>query len=85
MNNPDYRKLTEEELQSIKVGDTVTRLLAGELEQLLKVTNITEEKIICGDWEFHLKTGGEIDLYLGWDSVRLTGSVLGTKKESDGK
>lgn len=61
---------------SIKVGDTVTRILAGEIRMPLKVTAITETRIICGPWEFDKNTGGEIDEDLGWDGIIHTGSVL---------
>ena len=41
----------------------------------LKVTDITETRIICGPWEFSRETGGEIDEELGWDGIN-TGSLL---------
>lgn len=43
------------------VGDIVTRVMAGTVRMNLKVTEITEDKIICGSWEFDKMTGLEID------------------------
>lgn len=63
-------------LNEIKVGDTVTRLLCGCIPMQLKVSKITEDKIICGFWEFSKKTGCEIDDYLEWDGETRTGSWL---------
>lgn len=48
----------------IKAGDTVTRMLAGTIPMELKVTAITEDRIVCGDWEFDRVTGHEIDDYI---------------------
>jgi len=45
----------------VKTGDTVTRMLAGVIPMELMVTDITEERIICGAWEFDRITGHEID------------------------
>ncbi len=45
----------------IKVGDTVTRMLAGKIPMELKVTDVTDIAIICGWWTFDRKTGVEID------------------------
>lgn len=64
---------------SVKVGDNVIRIIAGSIEMPLKVTDITETKIICGAWEFSRETGGEIDEYLEWDGIN-TGSVLKAEK-----
>ena len=44
-----------------QVGDVVVRLLAGTIRMPLKVTEITETEIICGDWIFDKMTGFEID------------------------
>lgn len=54
MNSPDWTK--------IKTGDVVTRMLAGVIPMKLKVTEVTDDKIICSLWEFDRKTGIEIDL-----------------------
>lgn len=42
-------------------GDEVTRMLAGTIPMQLKVTEVTETKLICGAWEFNKETGHEID------------------------
>lgn len=48
--------------RDIKTGDTVTRLLAGVIPMELRVTAVTEDRIICGGgWEFSRDTGVEID------------------------
>jgi hypothetical protein len=60
---------------TVEVGSTVVRILGGTVKMPLKVTEVTEERIICGDWEFCRITGGEIDEFLGWDG-RNTGSFL---------
>jgi hypothetical protein len=74
-----YQEVDMEWIHKIKVGDTVHRYLSSvEIPMDLKVTEITDEKIICGAWEFSKETGGEIDDYLGWGPY-LTGSIL--KKE----
>ena len=59
----------------IQIGDKVTRLLGGCLPMVLTVTEVTDDRIICGDWEFSKHTGGEIDELLGWDGLN-TGSLL---------
>jgi hypothetical protein len=66
----------EREKQKLKVGDVVTRLLAGIIPMQLKVTEITENEIVCGAWKFHPATGGEIDEDLDWDGVVRTGSRI---------
>jgi len=64
-------------LQDIKVGDVVARYLAGELRLNLEVTEVTHDKIICGDWEFDRKTGAEIDDLLDWGPPpKRTGSYI---------
>lgn len=63
-----------------KVGDEVIRNLGGTVKMPLKVTAVTEDRIICGPWEFDKTTGAEIDEELGWprfeDGVLKTGSIL---------
>ena len=59
----------------VEVGEIVTRLLAGTIPMKLKVTEVTDTRIVCGAWEFDRVTGGEIDEDLGWDAYN-TGSVL---------
>lgn len=62
----------------VKVGDTVTRLLAGKIPMRLRVTEVTDVKIIAGiGWEFDRKTGAEIDDDLNWGPPpKVTGSFL---------
>lgn len=65
--------------RDLKVGDTVTRMLAGEIPIELKVTEVLQDKIICGAWEFCRSTGMEIDDDLGWGpTYGITGSYLRT-------
>ena len=64
-------------LQDIKVGDVGTRYLAGELRLNLEVTEVTHDRIICGDWEFDRRTGAEIDDLLDWGPPpKRTGSYI---------
>lgn len=51
--------------EDIKAGDTVTRMLAGEIPMQLNVQSITDDLIDCG-WTFDRKTGIEVDDDLGW-------------------
>lgn len=46
----------------VKVGDTVIRLLAGAARMPLKVTEIRENLIVCGDWEFDRDTGVGVEM-----------------------
>jgi hypothetical protein len=63
--------------EPIKVGDTVTRMLAGTIPCQLTVTEITDDRIICGGWEFDKRTGAEIDDDLGWGPPpKITGSFI---------
>lgn len=62
----------------IKVGDTVTRFLGGA-EMTLNVTEVTDDRIKCGGWEFDKATGAEIDEDLGWGpppKYAYTGSFI---------
>lgn len=60
-----------------KVGDTVLRMLAGSIPCELRVSEVTDERIICGGWEFDRMTGAEIDDDLGWGPPpKMTGSFL---------
>ncbi|MEO5366970.1 MAG: hypothetical protein H7831_11620 [Magnetococcus sp. WYHC-3] len=63
------------EFSSVKVGDTVTRLLGGTMPMDLKVTEVTDDLIICGPYQFSKRTGGEIDEDLDWTETH-TGSFL---------
>ena len=47
--------------EHVQVGDTVTRMLAGTVPMELDVSQVTEDRIICGPWEFDRITGIEID------------------------
>ena len=44
----------------MKVGDIVTRDMCGFIQELV-ITGVTDDRIICGDWEFDKETGVEID------------------------
>ena len=60
-----------------KVGNKVTRMLAGTIPMILVVTEVTDDKIVCGWWEFDKVTGAEIDEDLDWGPPpKLTGSFL---------
>jgi hypothetical protein len=63
------------DLQSVKIGDKVIRMLAGTLPMELIVTDITKDKIRCGDWEFSRRNGAELDADLGWEE-KYSGSFL---------
>jgi hypothetical protein len=61
----------------LKVGDQVTRLLAGKIPMKLEVIEIKPDRIIAGLWEFDPVTGAEIDDDLGWGPPpKVTGSFL---------
>ena len=45
----------------IKIGDKVTRMLAGRIPMELPVTDVTDSRIVCGWWEFDRDSGIEID------------------------
>ena len=63
-------------LFDVTVGDTVFRFLGTIGTPLpLRVSAVTEERIICGDWQFDKRTGAEIDEFLGWGPA-LTGSYI---------
>jgi len=43
----------------------------------LTVTEVTHDRIICGDWEFDRTTGAEIDDVLDWGPPpKSTGSYI---------
>jgi len=67
------------ELKDIKVGDHVTRNLAGALMELI-VSDVTDDLIVCGPWEFSRRNGVEIDKECGWDELS-SGSFVQPKKE----
>ncbi len=61
-------------LQALKSGDIVHRNLGGSLMRL-KVSEVTPDLVICGDWTFCRHTGAEIDEELGWGPMG-TGSWI---------
>jgi len=62
------------EFETIKVGDTVIRMLAGQIPMKLRVSEV-DDLIHCGDWTFSRKNGAEIDDVIGWNET-YTGSFL---------
>jgi hypothetical protein len=62
-------------LHDLRVGDRVTRVLAGTVRMPLVVTALDAHTVSCGDWTFDRTTGGEIDALLGW-TAHATGSVI---------
>jgi len=67
--------------ENLKVGDVVTRMLAGTIPVRLSVSAITDRTITCGAWEFDRATGAEIDEELGWGPPPLmTGSYIDPSK-----
>jgi hypothetical protein len=61
----------------MKVGDQVTRMLAGHVPMKLKITELTDDHVVCGAWKFCRKTGAEIDEEMGWGPPPdRTGSYL---------
>lgn len=61
----------------LKVGDTVTRMLAGIVPMPLTVSEIADGIVQCGHWQFDIVTGAEIDPDLGWGPPpMMTGSFL---------
>jgi len=72
----------------LKVGDTVTRMLAGTIPMELRVTEITETEILCGPrgvgYMFDKATGAEIDEELGWGPPpKMTGSFIARSGDGD--
>lgn len=72
-----------DEADIIMVGDTVVRTMGGLVMMKLVVTGVTDALIICGDWAFSKKTGGEVDLELGWDGINRTGSFIHKERVCD--
>jgi hypothetical protein len=65
------------EFENLKVGDVVVRMLAGTIPMKLRVSEITDELIISGAWQFDRATGAEVDEELGWGAPPLmTGSYI---------
>ena len=67
-------------LREVRVGDTVTRLLAGSIPMKLVVSDVDEHLIYCGGpggWKFDRDSGVEVDEELGWGpQFGITGSYL---------
>lgn len=64
--------------RDVKVGDVVTRLLAGKIPMRFKVSDVDENFIYCGGpegWKFDRDTGAEVDEELNWGNSG-TGSYL---------
>lgn len=62
---------------NVKVGDRVVRMLAGSIPMELRVTDVTDKLILCGEWTFDRQTGAEVDEYLGWGPPpAYTGSYI---------
>jgi hypothetical protein len=59
----------------MKIGDIVTRMMAGLIPMKLRVTEITDNRIVCGGYEFDKATGAEIDDACGW-GTKFSGSFL---------
>jgi hypothetical protein len=71
--------------ENLRVGDVVVRMLAGTIPMKLQVSDITDQLIICGDWQFDKATGAEIDEELGWGPPPLmTGSYLDPSQTEHG-
>lgn len=69
-------KIDKQWLQNLKVGDTVTRWLAGTIPMNLVVASLTEDVVDCG-WTFCRRTGCEVDDDLGWGPPpKMTGSYI---------
>jgi hypothetical protein len=54
------------ELGPVAVGDVVKRIMCGTAGMNLQVTEVTDNLIMCGSWQFDLKTGAEIDEDFEW-------------------
>ena len=44
-----------------KKGDKVRRMLVGEIPSDLTITEVKDDLIICGSWQFDRDTGIEVD------------------------
>ena len=72
-------------LEGIKVGDEVKRMLGGHkgVPMQLIVTGMSNDLIYCGTadgkvngWQFRIDNGAEVDEDLGWDGINTTGSII---------
>lgn len=70
--------------RDLKVGDTVTRMLAGKIPMKVVITQVDDNLITCaGGWTFDRNTGVEEDEYLEWGvKFGVTGSYLALDKEA---
>ena len=60
MSKQEYKPLTKEQYNSIKVGDVIERMLAFCIPCYLNVQEVTDKVIDCG-WTFDRNTGLEIN------------------------
>jgi len=75
---------TQQNFEHVKVGDTVTRMLAGTVPMLQEVGKVDETFIYTFNdrvpleegWKFRRSNGAEVDEELGWDGITVTGSYL---------
>lgn len=87
--NETVRAVRIRKLDDIKVGDMVTRWLAGTIPDDLEVISIANGRIVCAKpgqawsyqpgegWTFDMISGAEIDEELGWGPPpRHTGSYI---------
>lgn len=78
-------KTIQNNLDQCKLGDTVNRYLSTiPTPMKLVITQITEDRIICGDWKFDKTTGAELDEMLGW-SAHYSGSYIIFELENQNK
>lgn len=57
----DFEPLCELDFPKLQKDDIILRQLGGLIPMELKITDVTEDRIICGSWEFDRNTGIEID------------------------
>lgn len=71
--------------RDVKVGDKITRMLAGAIPMKLVVSEVTDTLILtAAGWKFDRETGAEVDEDLDWGPPpKMTGSYL--VKEMEGK
>lgn len=61
-------------LEDVVVGDYVIRTMFPEVNVTLVVTDVLDDRIVCGMWEFCRETGHEIDEELGISISRIVPS-----------
>lgn len=65
---------------NVKIGDVLTREIANIIRVDVKVTGVTDQHVICGEWIFDKETGMEEDPEIGWGKAfGITGSLLMTE------